>query len=327
VKSKQTFKPIYVIVGKDEFLVSQHCHLLLDKLIEPSQRQTDLFDADPDETTITDVFDELRTMSFFSGRRVVLIKNADDFISDNREQLEKYFDNPFGPGILVLTVKTWKSNTNLAKKLVSVGDLVGAEEIAPWHLAEFVIDEAAKRGRFISKQNAQMLIELVGDEPGRLSSEVEKLSLFADTAKTISTAHIESLIGHNRLYNAFAVIDAIAASDPAAAIERLRNMFAGDREAEYTVVGAFAWHFRRLFTAKVSLEKGSSPAQAAARLGIKPMSPRYQPFVKQLSMFSLVQIGSFLQELAQVDYFIKTGRATAPIAMEQLVLRLASVRV
>jgi DNA polymerase III delta subunit len=41
---------------------------------------------------------------------------------------------------------------------------------------------------------------------------------------------------------------------------------------------------------------------------------------------TLTQTGSLLQELAQVDYAIKTGRSTAPVAMEQLVLRFASVR-
>jgi DNA polymerase-3 subunit delta len=323
-KTASDIKPIYVIAGKDDYLVGNRCQELLDSLIEPAQRAMGLLDADPDKIAAPEIFDELRTLPFLTSRRVVLLRGADDFISDNRELLERYFESPSTCGSLVLTVKSWPKNTRLAKKLDDVGELLGIEEIKPWELAQFVVDEAARRGKTISKQNAEFLRELVGDDAGRLASEVEKLALFADTQKVISASHIETLIGHNRLFDVWAVIDAIAVSDAAGAVEKLRNMFAGDRDTEYTVVGAFAWHFRRLFQAKASIEKGANPFHAALKLGIKPKTPRYDNFNRQLTRFSLQQLGSLLQELAQTDYHIKTGQASAAVAMEQFVVRLAS---
>jgi DNA polymerase-3 subunit delta len=317
------FKPIYVIAGKDDYLLGQQCQSLLDKLIDPAQRQTDLFDVDPDKVSLTEVLDELRTMSFFTGRRVVLIKNADDFVSDNREKLEQYFDNPTGPGVLVLTVKSWPKTTKLAKKLDGAGELISVAEFKKYELPQFAIEQAAKYGKTMPKNVAEMLVELVGDEPGRLAGEVDKLSLFADAQKTITAAHVEALIGHNRLYNAFAVIDAMTAGDGGTAVERLRMMFAADKSAEYTVVGAFAFQFRRMFGAKALLEKGVKQYQVAKDMRIWGDT---DSFFRQLSRMTLTQTGSLLQELAQVDYAIKTGRSTAPVAMEQLVLRLASVR-
>jgi DNA polymerase III delta subunit len=38
----------------------------------------------------------------------------------------------------------------------------------------------------------------------------------------------------------------------------------------------------------------------------------------------LKQIGEYLQQLAETDYAIKTGRTKAKVAMEQLVLKLAA---
>jgi DNA polymerase-3 subunit delta len=318
------FKPIYVIAGKDDFLLGQQCQLLLDKLIDPAQRQTDLFDVDPDRTSIADVLDELRTVSFFTGRRIALIKNADDFVSDNREKLEQYFDNPTGPGVLVLTVKSWPKTTKLAKKLDSAGELISVAEFKKYELPQFAIAQAAKYGKTMPKNVAEMIVELVGDELGRLASEVDKLSLFADAQKIITAAHVEALIGHNRLYNAFAVIDAMTAGDGGTAIERLRMMFAADKSAEYTVVGAFAFQFRRMFGAKALLEKGVKQYQVVKDMRI--WGDNTDSFFKQLSKMSLAQTGSLLQELAQVDYAIKTGRSTAPVAMEQFILRLASLK-
>jgi DNA polymerase III delta subunit len=98
-------------------------------------------------------------------------------------------------------------------------------------------------------------------------------------------------------------------------------MFAEDKTAEYTVVGAFAFHFRRMFNAKVLLENGVGTAEIAKRLRI--WSDKENSFFAQLRKMSLKQIGDILQQLAATDYAIKTGRAKAEAAVEQLVLGLA----
>ena len=315
-------EPIYVIAGNEDSLVNAQCRELLDHLLEPSQRTTGLFDADPTSVSASDVLDELRTVPFLTDKRVVLVKGADDFISENRQLLEKYFDNPCRTGILVLTVSSWQGKTKLAKKLSKVGKLIKAIPPKPWQLparlSKYASDAHDKK---LTKDAAELLIELVGDELPRLYSEIDKLTLFADTAKSITPRHIELLIGHNRLFNAFAVIDAVIAGSAAQAVERLRRMFAGDKAAEYTVVGAFAFHFRRMFNAKVLLEKGIRRDEVAKRVRIWSNK---ESFFKQLRQMSLKQIGEYLQQLGETDYAIKTGRAKAKVAMEQLVLKLAA---
>ena len=53
---------IYVIAGKEDSLVNDHCSKLLDKLLEPSQRTTGLFDADVATVMVSEVLDDwLRT--------------------------------------------------------------------------------------------------------------------------------------------------------------------------------------------------------------------------------------------------------------------------
>ena len=148
------------------------------------------------------------------------------------------------------------------------------------------------------------------------------MALFAQDEKAITPRHIELLIGHNRLFNVFAVIDACLAGNVAEAVERLRNMFAADRTAEYAVIGAFAFHFRRMFNAKALLKKGVSASEVATRLRIWG---NRDAFFTQLRKMTLKQLGANLQRLAATDYAIKTGRAKANVAAEQLVLRLAAV--
>lgn len=322
LKSKKRGELIYVIAGKEEASVNARCKELLDRLLEPQQRAVGLFNADPAVVSAAQVLDELRTAPFLTEKRVVLIKGADDFVSKNRCLLERYFDNPCPTGRLVLTVTSWPAQTKLAKKLPRVGKLISVAQPKPWQLPGRLIEYARDaHDKNLTKTDAEFLIELTGDNLPMLYSEIDKLALFVGTEKAITAGHIELLIGHNRLFNCFAVIDACLAGNLAKAVARLRSMFAEDKSAEYTVVGAFAFHFRRMFNAKVLLEKGIGVSEVAKELRIWGNK---DDFFAQLRKMSLKQLGANLQQLAATDYAIKTGRAKATVAAEQLVLRLTA---
>ena len=322
LKSEKKDKLIFVIAGKEPSLLNAECEKLLDRLLEPQQRVTGLFNADAAEVSACEILDELRTAPFLTERRVVIVKDADKFVSDNRTLLEKYFDNPCPTGTLILTVSSWPSQTKLAKKLPRVGKLISVAQPRPWQLPSRLIkyaDDAHDKN--LTADAAELLIELSGDDLIRLYTEIDKLALFAHTEKAITLQHIEALIGHNRLFNAFAVIDATLAGDTAQAVQRLRTMFADDKSAEYTSVGAFAFHLRRMFKAKALFEEGVREAEVAKRLRIWHNK---DSLFLQLRKITLKQLSRNLQQLAQTDYAIKTGRTKPQVAIEQLVLKLAA---
>jgi len=312
---------VVVLEGKEASLVDSQCDKLLDKLIAPQDRATGLFKADPAEVTISQVLDELRTLPFLTDKRVVLVKGADKFISANRPVLQKYFDNPSPTGILVVTVNKWDARTKLAKKLPAIGRLIKVTQPKRGQLPQRLMQYSRDAyGKNLGRDASFLLVELAGESLPRLYSEVDKLALLADNEKSITSTHVEALVGHNRLFNAFNVIDACLAGNCGQAVARLRRMFAEDRSTEFTAVGAFAFHFRRMFNAKALLEKGIAPGQVAKQLGIWHNS---DGFFSQVRRMSLKKIGGFLQGLGEMDYAIKTGRTKAQVAIERLVLRLA----
>ena len=321
-KSVQSIEPIYVISGKETGLVNAECDKVLNTLLAPEQRTTGLFNVSPSQVSISQVLDELRTLPFLTDRRVVLIKEADKFVSDNRPLLEKYFDDPSDTGVLVLTVNSWQARTKLAKKLGKAGKLISVEQPKPWQLPprlkQYALDAYDKK---LNEDAARFLVEITGDDLGRLYNEVDKLALFAESEKAITVKHIEALTGNNRMFNVFAVIDSILDGNVAKAVERLRKMFAEDKSTEFTVVGAFAFHFRRLFNAKAMLAKGATPADVISKLRIWGNK---EGFLKQLRKMSLRQIGDNIQRLAITDYQIKMGQVKAQLAIEQLVFKLAT---
>ncbi|MBN1788312.1 MAG: DNA polymerase III subunit delta [Sedimentisphaerales bacterium] len=317
---KQEIKPVYVLAGKDEFLLAEQLNSLLARLLEPEQRQMCLRQSDGADVTAAEVFDELRTLPFLGDRRVVVLTDAEKFVSENRGLLEKYFESPASSGVLVLVVGSWPGNTKLAKALPKVGQLIEVAELKQASLVSYVRNYAnAEHSKSLSFNAAQMLVEVVGDEPGILCREVDKLATYT-TAKAITEKDISELCGHNRIFGAFEVIDSMTAGDTAKAIEKLRIMFSFDRDAEYTVVGAFAWHFRRMFSASAMLKNGDSPATVAKKLRI---FWNKDAFFSTLKKMTLEKLGDCLKQLAEIDYAIKTGRATAQTAIESMIIQLA----
>src|SRR3989339_1030774 len=161
-----------------------------------------------------------------------------------------------------MTVGSWRSNTRLAKKLPEVGTLISSEPPKGKQLGRFLSDYAkSEHNKTLAPQAAELLVEFVGDDVSRLRGEIDKLAVYGDKNEKISPQDIETLISHNRSFNVFAVIDAITDGQPGAAVEKLRKMFADDKSAEYTAVGAFAFQVRRMFDAKTLLQKGTNQFQ------------------------------------------------------------------
>jgi len=311
---------LYVVCGSDPFLVGRQVDRLLDQWLTAEQRPMCLWQPDANAVSAAEVFDELRTLPFLAPCRVVVLRDADEFVSANRKALEAYLDEAGGTGMLVLAVKSWRANTRLAKRLSGLKPpRVFLVDVPPWKLAGWAGTVAQQDwAKTLERAAAERLVELTGDDPGRVAQEVEKLAVYVDRRRTIRIDDVERLVGQNRVFGAFDVIDAMMAGDTAAALERLRRMFEASRSAEYTTVGAFAYHFRKLFSARVMLEDGAGPDQVARQLRVR----RKDAFFRQVRRFPLKRIAEMLARLAHIDYGIKTGRTTAPVAMERLVLEL-----
>lgn len=313
---------VYVFVGENTPVVDDMVAQVVDKLLSPEQKTTGLLKIDSKETSIVEVLDELRTLPFLTSKRVVVIKDADKFVSENRSLLESYFQNPAPTSVLILTVSTWPSNTRLAKLLTNCGSLQAVPQLKDCQLPSYLIKYAAQiHKKTLAPDAAKLIVELTGDEIAILQKEVDKLIIYTEGKKQITIDDVLSLSGSCRLFDAFEVIDSCLAGQVGPAVDRLRRMLESDSSAEYSIVGAFAWQLRKMFKAKVMLDKGSRPDEISKSVGIWYNK---DAFFNRVRSLSLDRIAGLLKNLGQVDYDMKTGGTTASIAMEQIVLTLAS---
>ena len=92
--NKATAQPIYVLHGDEHFLKRQVQLALRRLILGPEDDGLAVSSFPGDKATWSAVHDELETLPFLSPRRLVVVDNADPFVTRHRSALEKYAAEP-----------------------------------------------------------------------------------------------------------------------------------------------------------------------------------------------------------------------------------------
>src|SRR5262249_37369464 len=112
---RQAVRPVYVLHGDEDFLKRQALGAIRALVLGSDGDEFGLSTHDGDRAAFDAVHDELLTLPFLAGRRLVVVANADPFVTRSRTGLEKYVPQPSPTGVLVLEVRSWPATTRLAK--------------------------------------------------------------------------------------------------------------------------------------------------------------------------------------------------------------------
>ncbi len=307
-------KCIYVLRGDEPALVDHHRAQIISQALGDADSQTSLmkFESDAD---LADVLDGLRTLPFLAPRRVVVVRGADAFVTRHREALEKYFKNPSRNAVLILQVTRWNKTWRIHKNMSTRGELIDCSTPAAGDLRKVIRAAAQQRGKKIRNDAVEALIEFVGADQAAILNYVEQLSLYADERDTITADDVGALVAPTAGPAAFALTNAIAAGDAAAALRQLNKMIS-TRGDEFRALGAVHWHLRNAYSAARRLQNGR-PSDVSM-----PAAPK-RDFMKMLNRRSVSDFRRDLRRLAATDLAMKSGRDPVA-AMRELIINLCS---
>ena len=84
--------------GDDAYLIRESTRAIARVVFPESDGDQAIVRFPGSSTPLANVFDEVRTLPFFSRKRLVIVDDADPFISKHRKELEAYTDKPSGIG-------------------------------------------------------------------------------------------------------------------------------------------------------------------------------------------------------------------------------------
>lgn len=274
------------------------------------------------DAKLCDVRDELKTLSMWGDRRLVIVDEASDFVSDNRAALEKYADAPAKKAVLLLDVKTLAKNTRLFGIVSSKGLVIECTELKGVALQRWIQETARrKHNKSIDRNAAELLVELAGTSLGLLDQELSKLAAYSADENTIDSVAVRKLVGGWRAETTWAMTDATRdgrLNDALAALDSL--LVSG--EAPLKIHGGIGYVFRKMAVATELARQGTALPVAIREAGCFPAEAG--PVQSYLRRIGRPRAERILHWILETDLSLKGGSRTSDRSqLELLLIRLS----
>lgn len=316
-------QPVVVLAGGESFLVRRSLAALRQAVLGDEDDDFGFTRFDGASTSLSDVLDELATVPLLGGRRLVVLDDADPFVTKHRAALERYLEAPSARGVLTLIVKSWPGNTRLAKKVAAVGVNVECQSPRPAELPAWAVRWAQTTfGKKLARPAAEMLVDLVGNDLALLDSELDKLAVYAGDAPAISVEDVETLTGGWAVETRWQLLDAAAEGRTGDALSMLDRLLVSG-EAPVGLLATIAWQLRMLAQAARLAQRGTPLRGALAQVGVKPFAAaRAEAQLRRLGRDRANRLFGWLLE---ADLELKGDSPLPPrTVLEKLLVRISS---
>ena len=314
---------VIVVYGNESYLRQKVLHLLRKMILgDDASDEMSFSRYEGEDLDLATVLDELNTISMWGDRRLVMVDDADSFVTAHRSGLEKYVQKPSRQGVLLLTVNKWMKTTKLAKAVeksglpIECGGMKGAE------LSRWAVQHAKQEYDCqLTREAATLLIQLAGEGLSLLDQELSKLASYTGDSAKIGAEDVEKLVGGWRMETTWAMTDAIQAGNAARALELLGQMLDAG-EAPQKLMGGVSFVFRKLAAATEMASGGMNLQAALRKAGVFPKSlPSSEDYLRRVGRPEAEQILSRLVT-AETRLRSTSGLATPRLIVELLILEL-----
>jgi DNA polymerase III delta subunit len=299
----------YLIIGTDLPKVARAVRRLRERAGEAATEQLSASEASGE-----DVAGACNALGLFTvERRLVVVEQVERWKAADIKALSGYLERPSPTTVLALTGADIKRDSALAKAVAKGGevliyDLPTRGRGSKADLPKWVEQQFRERGVQIDHDAARALVELVGERPEELATEVDKLSTWA-AGERIGEPEVAELVPARAEVPPFDLTDAWGrrdVGDVLAAGERIVER-SGDapRDVLLRIAALFTSHVGRVRECQALDAAGVPPAAGAERL--KRNRFYVQKLYEQSRRFSPDELGEAIVRLARLDLALKGG--------------------
>jgi DNA polymerase-3 subunit delta len=323
-KSKR--QPVYALVGDEDFL-KRRCRDAIIALVVGDADPTFAVSVYPGEKLdFSTVRNDLDTLPFLAPARVVVVEQADPFVTEHRAALERYVAEPSTVGVLVLDVKSFPDTTKLAKALPDAAKIVCKSPPA-YRLPDWCVGWAkAQYGKKLTADAAGLLVELVGGQMGLLDQELGKLAVAVGDKAAIDAEDVDRLVGRSREANVWRILEAVGEGKPGEALAVLGEVL-GEGQDPLAVLGALTSHLRKLAAVGRLVGRGQSLGTAMDAAGVPNWPKKRLEVERQVKHLGRRRLDQLTDWLVEANLGLKGGNPLpGRLQLERLIVRLARPR-
>ena len=316
---KTDYGPLIMILGEEEFLISEWEKKIKDDLVEPGLAEFNFNMLYGSSLDIGEVLALAQTYPLMSEKRVIMIKETELIPPKDLEFLIPYLDSPLSSTCLVFLASKVDMRKSFFVHFKEKGKIISCQklyenQVGPWIKSKF------REASFEIEENAVMYLKAeIGPDLVRLSAEIEKLQSFAGDAKKIRFEDCETLIRGNRRYSLFDLVNAVGNKNQSQALILLSKMI-DEGEQPLVMLAMLVRNFRNLLKLGELKKAGLSKMEISKKLGI----PEF--YLSETLKHSLIyrpdEIRMAFYLCLEADIQLKSNTRTPERTMESLILDL-----
>jgi DNA polymerase-3 subunit delta len=340
-------RPGYVFAGDEIFLLDRCRAAVLKAFVPADLRDFCLSDFDLASTSIFEVLDRAQTPSLMAPFQVIIVRNVRQLYTRGAKKeefaaLDRYFQSP-NPQALLLFIADFLRIPPDARRMElddknrferlreTLGEHCGMVELAR------VSEEDAMRWAVATAQQSQVrmetdaareLVDALGEDMMLVSSELEKLLLYAAGRGRITLGDVETMVLAAKQRSLYELTDAISARDRVRALALLHGLLNSSDAGEDAAIGHLYMLARTFRQMLVILEKNVRDSRAiwqALWQGFRMPPFAADDLIRQARRYkSRRDLTRALRLVARADLELRSSPPDKRLVLERLVYELAS---
>jgi DNA polymerase-3 subunit delta len=300
------FKPMYVLMGEETYFIDQISNYIAQNAVPPEQQDFNLITIYGENTTAKEIDMAARGYPMMGERQLIIVKEAQQI--RGIEELDGYAKNPVPSTILVICIKgkTLDKRTAFYKTLLKTCEVFESELFKTYDagIVDWIADYLQQSGIGIDYAASALLVEALGVELTKITTEIDRLLMMLPLNTTKITAEHVELLGVSKDFNNFELCSALLKKD-AVKVHRIINYFTKTPKSFelQSTLGAIFTQFSKLFAYQMLRKKHGSHSKIPAAdlqevMGIHPyvIAQEYAPAIDRYSPQKTVEIISYIRD-------------------------------
>jgi len=316
---------LYILHGADDFSLQEELKKIEDGLGEGELLESNTTIFDGRHLGLGQLTDVCSAMPFLGAHRLVIVEGLLTRYEESAGEwlaLKDFIAAMPQTTVLVFIDGQLKKGNPLLKELGPLAKVKEFRLLRGVALRKWIEERVAKRGGTISPQALRLLSALVGYNLWVLTSEIEKLLLYA-SGRRIEEEDVKRVVSYAREASVFAMVDALVEGRASTAARLLHQLLEEGATAPYLLV-MITRQLRLLLQAK-ELSLGGVPASSIKnRLGVAS-DYAVTKALEQSKRYSMKRLEQVYHKLLETDLAIKRGMWKGELALDLLVAELCPV--
>lgn len=328
---------LYILLGQDDFSLHQSLEEIKKGTGDQTLLATNTVTLDGQKVTSDQLKTICETAPFLAEKRLVIIEGLlERFESkgkpgqkkkagrvanqhDEYKSLVACISKIPESTLLVLIDSKIKSSNPLFKELSARAEVRSFSLLSESRLRQWIQRRVAAEGGAISSQAVDSLVKLVGSNLWVMSSEIDKLSMFA-SGRRIEEDDVKAVVSSAQEASVFAMVDAILELKAGVAEQLLQQLLQRGAAPAY-LLAMLSRQVQMIVQAKELKNQRKPKADIQNRLGLTSEFA-LRKTLEQAERYTWERIKKVYNKLLEADLAIKTGKYGDELTLNILIAEL-----